>query len=107
MRGNAIKLILAGALALSMTAPSMARKWHSDDTAALVGGLVIGGIAAAAISNDYRHRDQWVPPPPPPPPPHRPAAPFRPKPNVICYPREYACYTNSGKYLPQWSARYF
>lgn len=100
---RATKLILAGAIALSMTAPGMARKWHSDDTAALVGGLVIGGIAAAAISNDYRHRDQYNPPPPP----YRPAAPFRPARNVICYPSEYACYNNNGKFLPKWSNRYF
>jgi len=97
---------MTGALCLAMTAPSMARKWHSNDTAALVGGIVIGGIAAAAISNDYRHRDQYIPPPPPPP-PSRPAAPFRPKPGVICYPREYACYDNNGRYSPKWSARYF
>lgn len=103
MRGGMGRLVLAGALALSMTAPGMARKWHSDDTAALVGGLVIGGIAAAAISNDYRHRDQYVPPPPD----YRPSAPFRPARNVICYPKQYACYDNKGRFLPKWSNRYF
>jgi hypothetical protein len=103
MRGTLARLALAGALALSMTAPGLARHWHSDDTAALVGGLVLGGIAAAAISHDHHHRDQYIPPAPA----YQPAAPFSPARGVVCYPREGACYDNDGDFLPSWTHRVF
>jgi hypothetical protein len=104
MRKTSVRLMLAGALALSATAPGFARSWHSDDTAALVGGLVLGGIVAAASSHDHRHRNQYVPPPPP----YQPRmAPFSPARGVTCYPREGACYDNDGDFLPSWTNRVF
>jgi hypothetical protein len=94
---------MAGALALAMTAPGLAKKWSSRDTAALVTGMAIGGIAAAAASGDYNHQNQYIPPPPPP----RPAAPFSPAAGIVCYPRQSACYDNQGYFIPSWTNRVF
>lgn len=98
------KLMLAGAIALTATQSGFARKWHSDDTAALVGGLVLGGIAAAAISSDHRHQNQYVPPQPA----YQPRmAPFSPTRGVTCYPREGACYNDRGDFSAIWTNRVF
>lgn len=103
MRGKLVTLALAGALALAMTAPGSARKWHSDDTAALIAGLAIGGIAASAASHDHYYQDQYIPPAPV----YRPSAPFSPAKGIICYPRQVACYDNAGYYSAKWSSRVF
>ncbi|MFI0845334.1 hypothetical protein [Mesorhizobium sp. IMUNJ 23232] len=103
MRGTLLKLALAGALALSMTAPGLARHWNSGDTAALITGLAIGGIAASAASHDHYYQDQYIPPPPV----YRSAAPFSPARGIICYPRQLACYANDGSFAPKWTNRVF
>jgi hypothetical protein len=103
MRGTLLKLTLAGALALTMTAPGLARHWNSGDTAALITGLAIGGIAASAASHDHYYQDQYIPPAPV----YRPSAPFSPARGIICYPRQGACYDNAGYYSAKWSSRVF
>lgn len=103
MRGTLLKLALAGGLALSMTAPGLARHWNSGDTAALITGLAIGGIAASAASHDHYYQDQYIPPAPV----YRPSAPFSPARGIICYPRQGACYDNAGYYSAKWSSRVF
>ncbi|MDQ6436424.1 hypothetical protein RB623_20430 [Mesorhizobium sp. LHD-90] len=104
MRGTLIKLVLAGALAATAATPGLAKKrWNSGDTAALITGLAIGGIAASAASRDYYYKDQYVPPPPA----YRPAAPFSPAAGIICYPRQVACYDNAGRFSAKWTNRVF
>lgn len=98
------RLSIAGVMVLASALPGAARSWHSDDTAALVGGLLIGGIAAAAASHDHRHQNQYAPVRQAPPPR---MAPFSPASGVICYPREGACYNGDGDFLPTWTGRVF
>ena len=103
MRATLVKLALAGALAVTMAAPGLARHWNSGDTAALIGGLALGGIAAAAASHDHYYNDQYIPPAPA----YRPAAPFSPAAGIVCYPREGACYDNAGNFSPKWTNRIY
>ncbi|MEI2300804.1 hypothetical protein [Ensifer sp. MJa1] len=94
-------IVLTG-ICVAAVGSASARSWHSDDTAALVGGLFLGGVAAAASSHDHHHQNQVVTP--------RPAfggAPFSPSAGVICYPNQVACYNNNGTYLPAWTSRVF
>ncbi len=102
MRGTIAKLMLAGALALSMTDPGSAHN-HDDAAAAIIAGGLIGAAAIAASSHHYHHRDQYVPVPAY----YPPAAPFSPARGVICYPRDRACYDNAGLFLPSWTYRVF
>ncbi|MBB3316552.1 MULTISPECIES: hypothetical protein [unclassified Rhizobium] len=97
-------LLLCSLVATALPASSSARSWHSDDTAALVGGLLLGGIAASAASHDHVHQNQYIPPPPPYPPR---SAPFSPARDVICYPRQGACFNPDGDFLPTWTNRLF
>lgn len=96
------RILLAGLCAGATVGAASARSWHSDDTAALVGGLLLGGVAVAASSHDHHHQNQYIAP--------RPAyggAPFSPSTGVICYPNQVACYNNNGTYLPAWTSRVF
>ena len=97
------------AILLSLTGPvaASAHSWDSGDTAALIGGALLGGAAAAAISNQHQHEYQYVPAPPPP--PHRasPKAPFSPAAGVICYPNQWACYSNNGHFNAAWTRRIY
>ncbi|MEQ1950087.1 hypothetical protein [Mesorhizobium sp. CN2-181] len=103
MRGTLMKLALAGALAATVATPTLARHWNSGDTAALITGLAIGGIAASAASHDHYYQDQYIPPPPA----YRPSAPFSPAKGIICYPRQFACYDNAGYFSAKWTNRIF
>ncbi|MCX5496576.1 hypothetical protein OSH11_17865 [Kaistia dalseonensis] len=94
----------AAVAVLCLAQPTIAEAKHGDKTAAvIVGGLLLGAAALAASSSDHQHQNQYVPPPQP----QRPAAPFSPATNVTCYPREGACYNNSGDFLPSWTSRVF
>ena len=104
MRGKLVTLALAGALAATAATPGLAKKrWNSGDTAALITGLAIGGIAGAAVSHDHYYQDQYIPPPPA----YRPSAPFSPAAGIICYPRQYACYNNAGRFSAKWTNRIY
>ncbi|WP_442582781.1 hypothetical protein ACSBOB_12875 [Mesorhizobium sp. ASY16-5R] len=104
MRGKLVTLALAGALAVTAATPTLARHWNSGDTAAaIIAGVAIGGIAAAASSHDHYYRDQYIPPAPV----YRPSAPFSPAGGIICYPRQGACYDNAGYYSAKWTNRVF
>ncbi|PZQ47542.1 MAG: hypothetical protein DI556_16990 [Rhodovulum sulfidophilum] len=103
--------VLAGQLAALIALaglPAAAHSWNSGDTAALIGGALLGGIAASAISNQHVHETQYVPAPPPPP-RHRSGqkAPFSPAAGVVCYPAHWACYNNDGHFDAAWTNRVY
>ena len=95
---------LAAIVALACPTSAFSHGWNSGDTAALLGGTLLGGIAAAAISNQYKHEYQYAPPPPAYGPPK---APFSPATGIVCYPSQWACYNNSGHFNAKWTNRVF
>ena len=98
---------LAMAMLLAAPLPASAHSWDSGDTAALVGGALLGGVAEAAISNQHQHETQYVPVAPPPRYPAHPRAPFSPAAGVVCYPSHWACYTNTGHFDAVWTNRIY
>jgi hypothetical protein len=97
----AVLIAIAGVL------PASAHSWNSGDTAALVGGALLGGIAEAAISNQHRHETQYVVETPRHVAPARPKAAFSPAAGVICYPAHWACYDNNGHFDAGWTNRVY
>ena len=97
----ALLIALAGAL------PASAHSWNSGDTAALVGGALLGGIAEAAISNQHHHETQYVVEEPRRVAPAHPKAAFSPAAGVICYPSHWACYDNNGHFDAGWTNRVY
>ncbi len=96
------------------------RHWHHDrgDVAgAVVGGLLLGGLALAASSHrdrDYYDDGPGYNPYGPPPPPYeigggvRPyGAPFSPGSDITCYPNQRACYNRHGHLMPSWTRKVF
>jgi hypothetical protein len=95
---------LAAIVALACPSPAFSHSWDSGDTAALIGGALLGGAAAAAISNQHKHEYQYAPPPPSYSPPRPP---FSPTTGVVCYPSQWACYNNNGHFNAKWTNRVF
>ena len=87
-------------------APAISKK------GALVGGLVVGAAVGAAVAADARHTTKIIVPgyaPPYPPggyPPYYQQV-TSPKPGILCYPAQRACYDAGGAYNPKWSMREF
>jgi hypothetical protein len=102
---KAVAALLVILFSLIGPVAASAHKWDSGDTAALIGGALLGGAAAAAISNQHQHEYQYAPAPPP----QRaaPKAPFSPAAGVICYPSQAACYGNNGHFNPAWTRRIY
>jgi hypothetical protein len=97
---------LAILISLATSLSASAHSWNSGDTAALIGGALLGGFAEAAISNQHQHEAQYVPAPAP----HRsthPKAPFSPAAGVVCYPAHWACYNNAGHLDAAWTNRVY
>jgi hypothetical protein len=96
-------VVLSVALALSL--PITAKASDRDDRrkAAAVIGVIVGAAALAAASKHHRHKQ------------HRRhggqsyayGAPFSPKRNVTCYPRERVCYRRNGRIAGGATHRYF
>ena len=97
---------------MSLTAVVIAAAWpmtasanDEDDRrkAAAVIGTIIGIAAIAASSKDHRHEhhrnhggDR-----------HAYDAPFSPRPNFTCYPRQRVCYRRNGRIAGRVTQRYF
>lgn len=96
---------LSLALALAMAVPMQAGASDKEDRrkAAAVIGTIIGIAAIAASSKNHRHEH------------HRHhggnrhayGAPFSPRPNVTCYPRQRVCYRRNGRIAGRATQRYF
>lgn len=73
--------------------------------AAAVVGVILGAAALAATSRDHRHghhrshSGSYNPRPD--------LAPFSPKKNVTCYPRQRTCYRRDGRVANRMTATYF
>ena len=78
---------------------------------AVIGGLVVGAAVGAALSKKHRHNTKIYVPgyAPYPPGGYVPAwqQTFSPKPGVICYPAQRACYDGGGAYNPKWTWKTF
>lgn len=85
----------AGAVGTSVPAAA-----KSNNTGAVVGGLIAGAVIGAAVASTANHPTNiYVKPTPPPPPRPDPwANSFSPKPGVKCYPAQHACYNKNGGY---------
>lgn len=104
---KAIAAPVALLIALAGGLPASAHSWNSGDTAALIGGALLGTVAAAAISNQHQHETQYVPPEPHRTAPPHPKAAFSPASGVICYPSHWACYKNNGHFDATWTKRVY
>jgi hypothetical protein len=104
VRGALVAAIIGSAVAPDVRAAS------KDAVAAAIAGGVVGLAVGAAISKKYQQdRVIYVPGYQPPyPPGGYPAAwgqSFSPRPGVICYPMQRACYDVGGAYNPTGTAR--
>lgn len=70
-------------------------------TGAVVGGLVVGAAIGAALSKKHKHVEKIYVPGYGPPPVWTQT--FSPKPGVLCYPAQRACYDAGGAYNPKWT----
>ena len=100
-------LTLVACFALVAGPESNARASDADDRrkAAAVVGILLGAAVLAASSRDHRHENhrsysgEYRPQPN--------IAPFSPKRNVTCYPRQRTCYHRDGRVASGMTQRYF
>jgi hypothetical protein len=106
-----MKSLCLRAAAVALLAPAIVFASHvparsKSDAAAIVGGLIAGAAVGAAVSSVARYPDRVYYAPAPPPPPAWATA-FSPKPGIVCYPAQRACYKESGAYAPNWTWRIY
>jgi hypothetical protein len=106
MLSNKIKLSLIAAMALAVIAGSMtSESVAKDKTGAVIGGLIAGAAIGAAISSSSKHSNTiYVEEKPK---PNKWGDSFSPKPGVICYPVQHACYGSDGAYSAKWTHNIF
>lgn len=112
MRSLKLKLPMVAALAAAVLMFTPAESSAISKKGALVGGLVVGAAVGAAVAADARHKTKIIVPgyaPPYPPggyPPYYQQV-TSPKPGILCYPAQRACYNAGGAYNPKWTMRTF
>lgn len=98
VRGAAV-IAMVPPLLIGSLEPAPARD-HGRGAAA-IGGIIVGGAIASALSPKKKVIEKvYVPVAAPPPPP--PAPTFSPAAGVLCYSAQRACYT-AGGYDPRWT----
>jgi hypothetical protein len=98
---------ISSAFVLISTRPAPA-----DSTGAAIAGGIVGLAVGAALSKKHKnttviYEPAYQPPYPPGGYPNAWAQSFSPKPGVLCYPLQRACYDAGGAFNPKWTNRTF
>jgi len=105
MYRRAIRLLMMGILVPALCSAGLVGKASAkDDTAAVIGGLIVGAAVGAAVSKKHKHpKTVYVPTyVPVPAGGYGPAwaDSFSPRQGVTCYPYQRACYKGNGAFAP-------
>ena len=96
MGAVALAAFTGATFATAAPQPAIAAK-----TGAVIGGIIAGAAVGAAVSSAINQpKTVYVPAPPQTQP--WPQS-FSPKPNIICYPAQRACYNVNGAYNANWT----
>jgi len=96
-------LLLSSAMVFGGSIQSFASDADDRRKAAAVAGVLIGAAALAAASKHHRHKNHRRHSKPV----YSYGAPFSPRRNITCYPRERACYRRNGRFAGRATQRYF
>lgn len=83
---------LAAAALFGLAAPADA---NSNDVAAAVAAGVVGVAIGASLADHHKHHG------------HKYSGTFSPKPGVICYDRQRACYKSDGSFASNMTWEYY
>lgn len=92
--------VLVAALAI-VAAGAATEAAAKNNTGAVIGGIIAGAAIGAAVPSEMKHPNTVYVPAPPPKPPSPQT--FTPKPGVVCYPAQRACYSDRGAYSANWT----
>ncbi len=111
MRAFLLNLSVVGAISAALVLADTRPAPAGAAGAAIAGGIV-GLAVGAALSRSQRHDTViyvpgYQPPYPPGGYPYAWGKSFSPRPGVICYQIQRACYDVGGAYNPKWTARTF
>jgi hypothetical protein len=76
-----------------------------SNTGAIIGGLIVGAAVGAAVSSEINHSKKVYVAQPPAPQPWSKV--FSPKPGVLCYPAQQACYNSAGAFSGYWTLQVY